>query len=285
MRLSLGPPVALVLFAATIAPAALPAQVVVFRDKRFAIQGGLLYNTVGSSAQVNYNGPGGGTAGTDFDLESMLGVPGTDQTGQYVATFHFGHGRHFIDGGFTNISRTGQRTLTDSLVYAGHTFLVGAEVQSTVGSQFPYAAWRFAFSNRDKFQASFSLGATYGQLNLGVAAAAGVVAPGGTDTTSGGAHTWIGAPVPLLGLNLAWRPHRRLVVDGFVRGFALSTQPLGGSVTQAGANAVLQVYKPLGVGVGYEFFQIDVTHYRKGNESGILSYTMNGLRVFGQLLF
>ena len=285
MRRSLNPPVALVLLIALIAPAVLSAQVVVFRDKRFAIQAGLLFNTVGSSAQVNYKGPGGETIGTDFSLEQTLGVPGSDQTGKVVATYHFGHGRHFIDGAFTSISRTGQRTLTDSLVYAGYTFLVSAAVQSTVGTRFPYAAWRFAFTNRDRFQASFSLGASYGQLNLSVAAAAGVVAPGATDTTSGSAHTWVGAPVPLIGLNLGWRPHRQLVVDGFVHAFALNLHPIGGSVEEAGINAVYQVYKSFGMGLGYEFFEIEVTHFRQGNESGRISYTMNGIRAYGQFLF
>ena len=187
------------------------------------------------STDVALRGPNG--VGATINFEDIFDLPGNKTTARMFGTVRVSDKRSWFDFGYVSIDRTGSRVLDADVTFGDYTFQEGAEVAARFSTQFIYAAYRYDFLHEDKIRISGSVGMTWIRLKTGlIADGAFVLDPDGA-TVGGGVfnkNASVGAPVPMVGLNLDWALTRRLVLRTYSRFFKLNLDKFNGGLGEAG---------------------------------------------------
>jgi hypothetical protein len=109
--------------------------------------------------------------------------------------------------------------------------------------------------------------------------AADLQTPGGGVGGTVGGKASVGAPLPVFGLRGMWRLGHDFYLDAQAQYFALSIDNIDGSLLNYRAALTWQPKKYLGIGVGYDTFNVDVK-VDKDRFRGEMDWTYRGPQVF-----
>ena len=160
--------------------AAAPAQAQFPGDvpDTFRLQLGAMYAWFNTNVTFQENITQGGTLGGGVSLEDVLRVPSPKAGFSGWGSWNFA-GRSFIDFGYVAFSRSRMATISRDIIFGDTTYTAGASVSATMKSSLPYLDYRYGFVKNDKMQFGLSLGVSYPILKADLAAAGGVIGPGG----------------------------------------------------------------------------------------------------------
>jgi hypothetical protein len=191
--------------------------------------------------------------------------------------------RHHIRFMYTDFSHTSTRTIDEEINWQDDVFPVNAEV--TAGNSFEIieAAYEYAFMHSENYELAGSAGLHYTTLSLFLKA--DVAAPGGGGgTVEIGGPASVDLPLPVIGLHGMWRMGGNFYLDAHAQYFALAIDNVDGSIVNYRAAFIWQPKKYLGVGIGYDSFNIDVD-ISKPRFDGSLDWTYAGPQAFFNVSF
>ena len=190
--------------------------------------------------------------------------------------------RHHMRVMYTDYSNTQTRTLNRQITWQDDVFDIG--VDATARSSFTIfeAAYEYAFMRSEDYELAGTFGLHYTTLELSLKA--DVTAPGGGGTVSIGGPASVDLPLPVIGVHGIWRMGQNFYLDAHAQYFALSIDNVDGSILNYRAAVMWQPKKYVGLGVGYDSFNIDVD-INKPRFKGSMDWTYAGPQIFYNMSF
>jgi hypothetical protein len=240
-------------------------------------------NELGTSA--SFSGPNG--VGAVIDFEDVFDIPGTKATGRMFGTARISEKRRWIDFGYVNMRREGSRQLDNDITWNGYTITAGSFVKAKFNTAFIYAAYRYDFLHLEPVRISGTAGLTWINFSTGLSANGTINNPDGSFFGSSyDRNGSVGAPVPMIGLNLDWALTHRLVVRSYTRFFRINMSSFNGSLNEAGMRLNWYFAKHFGLGLSYDRTDLDLKELKLDNENIVkANYYFNGASLFINLAF
>jgi opacity protein-like surface antigen len=191
--------------------------------------------------------------------------------------------RHHMRFMYTDYSRTETETIDQEINWQDDVFPVNAEVTGSQGFEIIEAAYEYAFMRSDNYELAGSFGLHWTTLSASLRA--DVAAPGGGGgTVSIGGPASVDLPLPVIGLRGMWRMGGNFYLDAHAQYFGLEIDNIDGSIINYRAAFIWQPKKYIGVGLGYDNFEIDVD-IDKVNFIGSMDWTYSGPQIFYNVSF
>ena len=219
----------------------------------FRLSAGGMYAWFTTNVTFQENLTSGGPIGGGIDLQPVTGLPSS--TGGFTARGYWQPlNRFYVDFGYTLFSRSNTRGVSVDIPFGDSTFTAGTSVAASMKSQLPYLDLRYNFVQNDSWHLGLSLGGAYSLLKADLSASAGVVGPGGPivgQSTSKEAK--LNVPVPLLGIDAAFRLGDRASAGLIVNGIFAPVHPYAGSVFVVEPHADWFLSKNFGIGAAFNY--------------------------------
>lgn len=246
-------------------------------DPRFWVEGGAYLPSANS--EFSLSSPDSDT-GTEVSLEDDLGF----ETKASSIDLTFGakiDDEFFGELSFFAINRDTSATLGRQIVIEDVTYDVGAEVQSSFGSDVLRASLGFRPVVKKDWDLAVLVGAYTTRFGFTIVGEANV--NGQTATAVQRARDLV-APLPTIGLQAQYRPAKWLQLRARADYFKLAVGKYDGRLSNLEASATVAVSKNLGLGAAWRFTEyrlaVDDDDYR-----ATISYALDGLRLFVRATF
>jgi hypothetical protein len=190
--------------------------------------------------------------------------------------------RHHMRVMYTDYSRSRTDSINRQIIWQDDVFDIGVEATAKSSFTIFEAAYEYAFLRSDKYEVAGTFGLHYTTLELSLKA--DVTAPGGGGTVTIGGPASVDLPLPVIGAHGIWRMGQNFYLDGHVQYFALSIDNVDGSILNYRAAVLWQPKKYVGIGVGYDSFNIDVD-LNKPHFNGTMDWTYSGPQIFYNIAF
>ena len=187
--------------------------------------------------------------------------------------------RHHMRVMYTDYSLARSDTLERQIIWQDDVFDIGVEATAKSSFSIFEAAYEYAFMRSDNYELAGSFGLHYTTLNLSLKA----VTSGGGGGTIGGPAS-VDAPLPVIGAHGIWRMGQNFYIDALAQYFALSIDNIDGSIVNYRAAFMWQPKKYVGLGIGYDSFNVDVD-LDKERFKGSMNWTYSGPQVFYNISF
>lgn len=276
-RPSAGRLLAVVIGAALAAPAGALAAGPDLLNNTWSIGLGLFDPDTGTKVQLN----GDTSVGDKVDLENTFDA--SDSTQFRLDGFWRFAERHKLRFMWFNSDVDRTRMIDEEIRWGDEVFPVDADVSFERKFDVYQASYQYAFMRRDSFELAASAGLHYTEMSATLAA--DVPVAGEPDLTRKASETArLNAPLPVLGLYGTWRIGGDFWLDAGAQWFALSFDEYDGSILDLRAVALWQPRNWLGLGLGYNSFNVDIDVDRSGFD-GSLDWEYEGLQLFLNLAF
>ena len=242
---------------------------------KWKIELGAYFPSINTSLEVN-----GADPGDDFDLEDKLGFSDDDTIFRLDGYWRF-FKRHRLALGYYQFNRDGSITLDEPIEIGDVIFGEGSQVSSELNLGFYTIDYLYSFYQGDKWEISGLIGAYW--VDLEFSAAAYVIA-NDEPVLDAFESTDFNGPLPHIGLAFEYyiTPKWLAIVKGGF--FGLSVGDIDGNLTNLGAKLEYQFTKTFGLGLGYDYFRIDVTIDDNELRSDLV-YKYSGIQAYGILRF
>ncbi|NHA14211.1 hypothetical protein [Thioalkalivibrio sp. XN279] len=190
--------------------------------------------------------------------------------------------RHHLRLMFTDYSSSAEREIEEEIIWDGDLIPVGVSARGTFGFEVFEAAYEYAFVKRPDVEIAGSVGLHYTQLeatllaNVQVDGEEGQVERGGTAD--------VDAPLPVFGARGQWRLGNNFYADLLGQAFYLSVGDYTGRILNLRATVLWQWHPRLGVGIGYDWFRVDIDGDADGFQ-GTMDWTYEGPQAFVNVAF
>ncbi len=250
--------------------AALPLHTALAADKTFEISANALALDIQSELRFDSASLGQGTL---INFENDLGLDSSKTAYRYEGRLRLGR-NHVLEGSYMDLSRSGTGTLTQTIQFGDQTYNVATTVDSTLDINF----YRFAYSYYFINQANVELGAAIGVQVPDIDASL-------IDTNTNITESYSGAvPIPTVGLRANVSVLPNLSLRGSADLFSLSAGDFDGSLTDISVKAEYRILDTLGIGVGYNKFDIDGS-LQNTSQDFATNLNYDGASVFLNLRF
>jgi len=217
--------------------------------------------------------------GTGINIEDLLGLENSRSDVRLDGSYRFAR-RHDFVFGFTRFKRQSSVLLDEQVIFEGHIYDVGAEVDTTFATALFKLAYKYSFVNNGKIDTGMSFGLSTFRIGLKLAGEARVV-----DGSGGGAVTAFAteeedfyAPVPMLGAHVDYTIRPRLFFRSSFELFDLSVQDLEARVLDWKTTLDWYPWQHWGFGVGYDL--IDLSYADNDPPAFVVDYAFDGLLVY-----
>ncbi|MCU0976504.1 MAG: hypothetical protein MUC71_09380 [Steroidobacteraceae bacterium] len=228
----------------------------------------------GSKLKIRLDGESGET-GSEVDWDNTFGDD--DETRfRLDGLWRFAE-RHYLRFLYTDYSRSKTATFDEDVEWGGETIPVGAEVSAKLGFEIIELAYEYAFLKRESYELAAAIGLHYTAFDASLRAS--VEVPGGGGTEERGGTASVDAPLPVIGLHGLWKIGGNFYLDGMAQFFALSIDEYDGNITNYRAALIWQPKKYVGLGVGYDYFKVDVD-VEKDKFTGSMDWEYAGPQIF-----
>ena len=240
---------------------------------KFAVGG--FFPAIDTGIRVN-----GVDLGDDIDIEDSLGYNDDDTIWRLDGYWRF-FKRHRLSFGFHQFNRDAQVTLEEEFEIGDEIFDIGAAVRSELNMSFIPIDYKYSYFQNEKWELSAGLGVYWVDLEFSVGAYLRI---DDEEIVDGFESTDFGGPLPyiVLGFEYYITPKWLAIVKAGY--FDLEVGDIGGSLGNIGAQLEYQFTKTFGLGLGYDYFRIDVT-IEDGDLSSDLLYQYHGIQAYGILRF
>lgn len=238
------------------------------------------------STSVAFLGENG--VGATIDFEEIFDMNASRSTARMFGTARISPKRRYIDFGYVDISRSGTNVLAKDIEFGDYVLNAGANVTAKFDTAFIYAAFRYDFLHLEQVRISGSAGLTWLNLSTGLSGSGDYTDPDGNQVVAGSfdKENSVGAPVPMIGLNLDWALTRRLVVRTYSRFFRLNVDSFEGGLNESGLRLNWYFAKHFGLGLGYDRTDLRLKELDMGNgETLKANYNFSGYGLYINLAF
>lgn len=190
--------------------------------------------------------------------------------------------KHHLRLLYTDFSRSRTETLQEDIEWNGETLPVNASATATLGFEIYELAYEYAFLQAENYEVAAGIGLHYTTFEASLRATIDSPTGGGSTTVGGPAS--VDAPLPVIGAHGMWRVGGDFYLDGLAQFFALSIDEYDGSIINYRAALIWQPKKAFGLGVGYDYFNIDVD-VDGSKFKGSMDWTYSGPQIFLNFTF
>jgi len=228
-----------------------------------------------SDTEIQLDGESG--QGTIVDWERSLGDD-ADQTRFRIDGFWRFADRHKVRMLWFNNTTSKTRTLDEEIDWGDATYPVNAEVKAEFSFDIYELAYEYAFLRRDNYELSGTIGLHWTTMSAALKGEASFV---GGEPVSGTVRSEgsVDLPLPVIGVRGLWNLSGDFWVDASAQFFSLSIDEYDGSLQDYRVVVLWQPKRWLGVGVGYNQFNVDVD-VEKDSFDGSLDWTYKGPILF-----
>ena len=187
----------------------------------------------------------------DFDTDLRV----DDAPDLLVAEFRWQYTSNWNLGQqYFNSSRDGYHVLEESIEWEGVTYEIGAEVAARTSVDVTRIVLSRNFRSNDDHDLRLTGGLHWLDLSAEIEGEA-TLGDGSTAFTASKASASL--PIPNLGILYQYSPSEKWLISARVDWFSASIDDWSGSIWNTNVNVNYQVGKNFGLGLGYQFFQID----------------------------
>ena len=210
----------------------------------------------------------GGLIGTSIDLEDDLDLE-DEKSASYLSFAWRMSGRHFLEMEQFTFKRSGAATLSGEIEFGDNVFEFGALVTSYFDTKVTRISYAYVIHDSDKFAFGMSGGLHITKLNTGIS---DVRASFSEPDVAFAAVT---APLPVIGMSAGWSITEKWFLYGRLQIFRLSINEYTGRLDHASVKMEYDAFKHVGVGVGYDLFDLDLD-IDKRFWNGNINYNFHG---------
>lgn len=192
--------------------------------------------------------------------------------------------RHKLRALVFSSSRSASRTFDDEIEWGGETFQANAAIDGKIKFSIYELAYEYAFVRRESYEIAASAGLHYADYEATLEADATATGTGGTADGRIERTGSIGAPLPVFGLRGTWLLSQTFSIDVSGQFFSLSYGDFDGNIQDYRALLNWQPKSWLGLGVGYDRFDVDVD-VESNNFRGKLEWSYKGPMIFYSVAF
>lgn len=216
--------------------------------------------------------------GASVDFEDVFELPGTKYTARLFGTARISEHRRYIDFGFVDINRSGSTVIEEDIKWGDYTFQANGQMTAKFRSSFIYCAYRYDFLNVEKVHIAGSAGLSWTQLSASLIGEGNALDPNGVPIAGEfEKKSSIGAPVPLIGLNVDWAITKRLILRSYSRVFGLNLSTIKGNVFESGLHLNWLFVRHFGLGLAYDKNEIKIKEFKTGDNKGKFDYRVTGI--------
>ena len=185
--------------------------------------------------------------------------------------------RHHLRAMYTDYSLSRTETLDEDIQWGDDLILAGSSATGKLAFSVAELAYEYGFRRGDNLELALTAGIHYTTFEAKLTA--DVQTPGGGVSDQLGGKASVGAPLPVFGARALWHLGGNFYLDAMAQWFALSIDQYDGSLVNYRAALLWQPKKWVGLGVGYDSFNVDVD-VDKDTFRGTLDWTYEGPQVF-----
>jgi len=224
--------------------------------------------------------------GVTVNFEDVFDLPANKTVGRLEGYWHINE-RQFLDFGYVDISRKGQRILDQDVNWGDYTFGTNSDVTTEFKTQFPYVAWRYAFLHLEQVRISGSAGISYLGLSASLEGTGNVTQPPDPTVISGSVSqkASINFPVPQFGLQLDWALNRVLMLEMYLRTIYIDAFDLRGGISESAIRLHWYFTRHFGMSAGLDKESIDIKEYTDGDKTARFRYEVTGLAAYFDFAF
>jgi hypothetical protein len=234
--------------------------------KRLTLKGGYFFANTSSTIKLDSNLGGPGTV---IDVEDVLGLD------ENVSSFDVGvkwrfFDRHSISVGYFDLTRDASTAIKAQITLGEKVFLINDVLDTEFKWNTAAAFYTWSFLQTNKYEVGLSIGAHVTTFKFTVAS---TLLGAGVETKS------VTAPLPILGINGAYAFTPKLVLRANAGWFGIKVDEVEGSQWVLDLDLEYNMWKHMGFGIGYKFYNLDVDITEDDFKASINS-NYNGLTVF-----
>lgn len=188
--------------------------------------------------------------------------------------------RHKVRAMWFDFSRSRTEALDREIEWGDEVFPVSVEATAKTQFSIYEVAYEYAFLKRETLELTGTAGIHWTQYKATLSAT--VNGASGTREASDSAK--LNAPLPVVGVRGLWRIHRNFWLDGAAQYFALQYDIYDGSILDTRIGVLWQPNKWLGIGLGYNRFDVDV-ELDDNDFRGKLEWVYDGPQLFYNVSF
>jgi len=224
--------------------------------------------------------------GASINFEDIFDLPENKETLRFELNWRITK-RQFIDFGYFELNRSGSRILEEDVEWGDFIFLADGQVTATFDTNFPYAAWRYAFLDLPQVRISGSAGFVYLSISSGLLASGTVTDINGTPISGEvEEEVSVSAPVPQFGLQLDWALTKRLAVLMYVRQIYINDiAGITGGIGETAMRLQWWYSKHAGISGGLDKESIDLQSYESGDTQARFRYEVRGWSFYLNFAF
>jgi hypothetical protein len=252
-----------------------PAQQVI--ADQFVVSLGIF--VVQASNKVDLSGTAN-TGGQPIDFGKTFGTNNNATRFRADALWRITPTQHVVFMYFTN-DASGTRTLNRDINWGNETFKAGFSATGEVRNSVYELSYEYAFLKERDYEVAASIGVHYDKIKASIAGTATITNPDGTVTSASASSKTASAPAPLpvIGARGWYAATDHLLLNGQAQVFKISYQGINGSWWDLRAEATWMFTHNIGVGLGYDYFDIHAD-LSKNNFNGNISWGYQGLMAF-----
>jgi hypothetical protein len=260
-----------------VAPAAWAEDFSLITEKGQASLGTFLNR---SKLKIRVDGSGG-EIGTKIDWDDTFGR-GEQARFRLDGVWRFTD-RHHLRLMLTDYSASRKESLDQDIQWGEDLILAGSSVKGSIGFTILEAAYEYAFRHDENLELALTAGLHYTTFEAKLVA--DIQAGGGGVSGQLGGKASVDAPLPVFGARGMWRLNdSSFYLDAQFQWFALSIDEYDGSLINYRASLIWQPKKLIGIGVGYDSFNVNVD-VKRTLFKGTLDWTYQGPQVYFNIAF
>jgi hypothetical protein len=209
--------------------------------------------------------------GTPFNVERELGI--SDRTSFRVDGYWRFFERHKIRVMYFDESRSGQKSITDEIVFRGQTFPINTQVSAQFDTRVGELAYEYAFLRGEHYELAGSLGIHDLTFKLQLTAVGQIV------SQQQSARADSNSPLPVIGVHYVWEFYPQWSLDAMFQFFALKFQQYDGNLQDYNATVFYMPWKNFGFGAGWNEFRTSL-NIDNASYDGHLAWRYGGVRLF-----
>jgi len=209
--------------------------------------------------------------GTPIDVERQLDI--SDRASFRLDGYWRFLERHKLRVMYFDENRSGDKTITDEIVFRGQTYPVNTRISTRFDTVVAELAYEYAFLKGEHYELAGSIGIHDLTFKLQLTAA------GQNVNAQQSARADVDGPLPVLGVHYVWEFYPRWSLDAMFQFFALKYQQYDGNLQDYNATLYYMPWKNFGFGVGWNEFRTSV-NVDNASYDGNLAWRYGGVRLF-----
>jgi hypothetical protein len=241
-------------------------------NERVRLSLGFMYLSSATNFRVDSST---GVAGTPVNGESEFGLDKTDFEPKFQAMVRAGErNRVFFD--YFNLDRTGDRTLTNSVIFRNVVLQTGDPVQTNLSLRTLGIGYGYSVVHREIFELALTISIHDTDISTRARVSTATRQIDQTEDQAG--------PLPTVGFDATYVISKRFYVEGAAQYFKASIDHFDGSLGFYNLAALYRFRPNVAFALGYNAVRADLSS-RKSGDTGTFDFDTKGPEVFVRIAF